>query len=258
MFGKNLFLIFVIVTSYCGYEFYLYKECMYCAEDLYKMEDLFYKDKNFEALFGDDDSAQGFITLVGKYLNPNNNNNVMFYSGLCLKNIGYYDSALQYLLPLEQKYIADKIVTYRLLGCIGDIYVQLKKYTDAEIYYNKAINCGYYCDSDKLVYLFKLIRLYEHLDLHKKAYNLIDDFISQHSKTQKYKELVDEKRKLEIEINKVQSNPILENNNINDNRFIPDTDDTIKTDTNDDITHNTDNMQYNSFDNIEQNTNKSI
>ena len=167
------------------------------------------EDKNFEALFGDDDSAQGFITLVGKYLNPNNNNNVMFYSGLCLKNIGYYDSALQYLLPLEQKYIADKIVTYRLLGCIGDIYVQLKKYTDAEIYYNKAINCGYYCDSDKLVYLFKLIRLYEHLDLHKKAYNLIDDFISQHSKTQKYKELVDEKRKLEIEINKVQSNPIL-------------------------------------------------
>lgn len=228
MLKKNLFLIALIVASYCGYKFYLYRECAYCAEDLYKKEDLFSKGKHFEALFGSDEDSQGFIDLVGKYLSPGNNAKVMLYVGLCYKNIDYYEAALKYLLTV-QKYIYDEIMLYHLLGCIGDIYVQLEKYSYAEEYYNKAINCGYYCDSDKLLYLFKLIYLYEYLELYSKAYNLIDDFISKHKQAQKYKELVDEKKKLEIVMNVVQSRNIINDSKTDDGNTVDNIDTNINT-----------------------------
>jgi len=210
MFNKNLFLMACIVTTCCGYEFYIHREYTYCAEDLYKTEKLFDKGKYLEALLDDDNDTHGFLGLVGKYLNKKNNNKVMLYVGLCLKEIEYYEAALQYLLPLELEYIADKVTTYKLLGLIGDLCVQLRKCSDAERYYNEAINYGYYCDSDKLVYLFKLIRLYKDLKLYLKAYKLINDFISKHPKTQRCKDLVDEKRKIEIVINAVKQNNIID------------------------------------------------
>lgn len=101
---------------------------------------IFYAERSFEsdsfnlALNGSS-SIPGFLEIIDEYGLTKTANLAHLYAGLCYKNTGKYEEAIEHLKKFDNK---DRILSNIALGSIGDCYANLGEIDDAVKYYKRA------------------------------------------------------------------------------------------------------------------------
>ncbi len=117
---------------------------------IFKAQSWFERDSFQLALDGNDD-FEGFIDVAKNYSSTPAGNLACAYAGLCCKNLGKNDDAIEYL----KKFSADdNLVSPAMYGAIGDCYFDANDVKQAESYYNKAIDSKN--DLIAPIYMFRL------------------------------------------------------------------------------------------------------
>ncbi|MDP4278596.1 MAG: tetratricopeptide repeat protein [Bacteroidota bacterium] len=135
---------------------YLMPKEQEAQEMIYVGEQYFAIDSFKVALNGDGANFIGFQGIIDDYGLTKTAKLASAYAGLCYKNMGDYDNAIKYLNKCKAK---DIMVSPALLGAIGDCYVELKDYSKAVSFFQKAAETK----NELLapIYLMKAARVYE-------------------------------------------------------------------------------------------------
>jgi len=168
--------ILAIVAIYFGYKrLYLQPKEDEASAQIFQAQYYFEQDSFRLALNGNENDL-GFITIADKYGMTRTGNLANYYAGICLREMGEYEKAIDYLKKFDA---GDQMVTPIAYGAIGDCYVELKKMKDAVDFYLKAAE---YSENDFISPIFykKAGMVYEELNQYEKAlelYNIIkNDF----------------------------------------------------------------------------------
>ncbi|MBP5457405.1 MAG: tetratricopeptide repeat protein [Paludibacteraceae bacterium] len=104
------------------------------AASLYKAEGFFARD-SFQLALEGDESMMGFLNIIDEYGSTDAGKVAKAYAGLCYKNMGEYEKAIDYLKGFDRD---DKMLTPTIKGAIGDCYLELDKADKAIDFYKKA------------------------------------------------------------------------------------------------------------------------
>jgi hypothetical protein len=121
------------------------------------------------ALKGDGAEFIGFEGIIDEYGATKTAELASAYAGLCYKNMGDNEKAIEYLKDCDAE---DIMVSPALVGAIGDCYVELGKAEKAVSYFEKAAKS----DNELLspIYLMKAARVYESLNEYGKALDVYE------------------------------------------------------------------------------------
>ncbi len=160
--------ILVIVSIYFGYNrFYLAPMEEEARSQIFAAEFNFEKDSFKLALNGNDNDL-GFLEIADKYGVTKTGNLAHYYAGICYRQLGEYEKAIDYLKGFDA---GDILVTPIAYGAIGDCYVELNKLKDGAKFYEKA--AGYSEDEFTApIFLKKAGMVYEELKQNDKALKL--------------------------------------------------------------------------------------
>ena len=116
--------------------FYIEPRDKEAKELIYGAEQFFARDSFQVALDGKDD-VMGFLEIIDEYGSTKAGNLAKAYAGLCYKQLGDYETAIDYLEDFDAD---DKMIQPAVLGAIGDCYWDLDKDKPekAIVYYKKA------------------------------------------------------------------------------------------------------------------------
>lgn len=133
-------------------------------EMIFRGEQYFALDSFEMALFGDDYEFIGFEGIIDNYGITKTAKLASAYAGLCYKQMGDFEKAINKLNKLNA---SDIIVSPALTGAIGDCYVELDLLQKALPYFERAGQA----DNELLapIYLMKAGRVYEALNKYDKA-----------------------------------------------------------------------------------------
>jgi tetratricopeptide (TPR) repeat protein len=146
-----IFAVIVVVGGFFGY-----KKLIIAPMELKAQSDMFMAEKYFEqdslqlAINGDG-LNYGFLDIVEEYSGTKAANLAHYYLGICYRNIGEYEYAIDELKSFSSD---DVMISTVALGAIGDAYMELGDVDAAISYYGKAVSHG----DNKLtspIYLFK-------------------------------------------------------------------------------------------------------
>tara|TARA_B100000809_G_scaffold39367_1_gene34467 strand:- start:14450 stop:15133 length:684 start_codon:yes stop_codon:yes gene_type:complete len=146
-----IFAVIVVVGGYFGY-----KKMVIAPMELEAQSEMFMAEKYFEqdslqlAINGDG-LNYGFIDIADEYSGTKAANLAHYYLGLCYRNTGEYEFAIDELKSFSSD---DIMISTVALGAIGDSYMELGDIDAAIKYYGKAVKHG----DNKLtspIYLFK-------------------------------------------------------------------------------------------------------
>jgi len=142
-------------------------------------EQYFAADSFKVALQGDGAEYIGFEGIIDDYGATKTAKLASAYAGLCYKNMGNYEKAIDYL---SKSNADDIMVSPSLVGSIGDCYVELGKPEKAISYFEKAADT----DNELLspIYLMKAARVYESLEKYGKALKIYDRIKKDYPKSQ--------------------------------------------------------------------------
>ena len=142
-------------------------------------EQYFAADSFKVALQGDGAEYIGFEGIIDDYGATKTAKLASAYAGLCYKNMGNYEKAIDYL---GKSNADDIMVSPSLVGSIGDCYVELGKPEKAISYFEKAAGT----DNELLspIYLMKAARVYESLEKYGKALKIYDRIKKDYPKSQ--------------------------------------------------------------------------
>lgn len=142
-------------------------------------EQYFAADSFKVALQGDGAEYIGFEGIIDDYGATKTAKLASAYAGLCYKNMGNYEKAIDYL---SKSNADDIMVSPSLVGSIGDCYVELGKPEKAITYFEKAADT----DNELLspIYLMKAARVYESLEKYGKALKIYDRIKKDYPKSQ--------------------------------------------------------------------------
>ncbi len=166
--------ILVIVSIYFGYKrFYLAPMEKEAQSQIFIAEYSFEKDSFNLALNGNGNDP-GFLEVADKYGMTKTGNLANYYAGICYRQLGDYQKAIEHLKKFDA---GDLLVTPIAYGAIGDCYVELNKLNDGAKYYEKAAK---YSEDEFTapIFLKKAGMVYEELKENEKAlklYNLIKE-----------------------------------------------------------------------------------
>ncbi|QEC77802.1 tetratricopeptide repeat protein [Mucilaginibacter ginsenosidivorax] len=141
------------------------------ANQMYVAQD-FWAKKDWDKAINGDASYPGFKKIISEYSNTKAANLAYFYLGTAYLNKGEYHKAIENLTNYRGD---DSMVAAEAYGSAGDAYVELKDYSNAVTYFNKAVDKA----KNKFLsplYLKKLGLVYEETKDNKsasEAYNRI-------------------------------------------------------------------------------------
>lgn len=168
--------ILAIVAIYFGYKkLYLQPKENEASSQIFQAQYYFEQDSFRLALYGNENDL-GFTTIADRYGMTRTGNLANYYAGICLRELGEYQKAIDYLKKFDA---GDQMITPIAYGAIGDCYVELNKLKDAAKFYVKAANYEKN-DFTTPIFLKKAGMVYEELKQYDKAldlYNIIkNDF----------------------------------------------------------------------------------
>ncbi len=177
--------ILVIVSIYFGYNrFYLAPMEDEARSQIFAAEYNFEKDSFKLALNGNDNDL-GFIEIADKYSMTKTGNLAHYYAGICYRQLGEYQNAINYLKKFDA---GDVLVTPVAYGAIGDCYVELNQLKEGAKYYEKA--AGYSEDEFTApIFLKKAGMVYEELKQNDKAIKLYTTIKEKYPKSQEAREI---------------------------------------------------------------------
>jgi len=157
----------IVVGGFFGYKKLIIAPMEYEAQsDMFMAEKYFSQDSLQKAINGDGLNS-GFIDIVDEYSGTKAANLAHYYLGICYRNTGDFESAID---ELNQFSSDDVMISTVAIGAIGDSYMELGDATEAASYYEKAVKNG----GNKLtspIYLFKAGMAYEEVQDYTKAYD---------------------------------------------------------------------------------------
>ncbi|MEY1638085.1 tetratricopeptide repeat protein [Tenuifilum osseticum] len=160
--------ILAIVAIYFGYKkLYLQPKENEASSQIFQAQYYFEQDSFRLALYGNENDL-GFATIADRYGMTRTGNLANYYAGICLRELGEYQKAIDYLKKFDA---GDQMVTPIAYGAIGDCYVELNKLKDAAKFYVKAANYEKN-DFTTPIFLKKAGMVYEELKQYDKALNL--------------------------------------------------------------------------------------
>lgn len=177
--------ILVIVSAYFGYKrFYLAPMEKEAQSQIFAAEYHFEKDSFKLALNGNDNDL-GFLELADKYGATKTGNLAHYYAGICYRQLGEYEKAIEHLKKFDA---GDLLVTPIAYGAIGDCYVELNKLDEGVKYYERAAN---YSEDDFTapIFLKKAGVVYEELKQNEKALALYTTIKEKYSKSTEAREI---------------------------------------------------------------------
>jgi tetratricopeptide (TPR) repeat protein len=130
-----VFGLIVIIGGYFGY-----KKLIIAPMEIEAHSQMFMAEKYFEldslqkAIDGDG-LNYGFIDIIDEYSGTKSANLAHYYLGICYRNTGEYELAIE---ELESFSSDDIIISAVALGAIGDSYMELNDIDQAINYYEKA------------------------------------------------------------------------------------------------------------------------
>lgn len=143
----------LLVGGYLAYKF-LYQEPKNteALEQMYQAEIMFEKDSFDLALNNPGGGFAGFKEISENYGGTNAGNLAKYYAGMCNLYLGKFEEAKNYFNDYSA---SGNIMPILKNGALGDVYAELKDFSQAISYYEKAISAN---DNDFLtpVYLKKL------------------------------------------------------------------------------------------------------
>jgi len=142
-------------------------------------EQYFAADSFKVALQGDGAEYIGFEGIIHDYGATKTAKLASAYAGLCYKNMGNYEKAIDFL---SKSNADDIMVSPSLVGSIGDCYVELGKPEKAISYFEKAADTNNELLSP--IYLMKAARVYESLEKYGKALKIYDRIKKDYPKSQ--------------------------------------------------------------------------
>ena len=134
--------ILVIISLYFGYKrFYLVPKEDEARSQIFQAEYYFEKDSFKLALNGNENDL-GFVDIADNYSMTKTGNLACYYAGICYRQLGDFNKAIEYLKKFDA---GDIMVTPIAYGAIGDCYVELKQLDEGVKFYIKAAE---YSDND--------------------------------------------------------------------------------------------------------------
>lgn len=155
-----MIVVFGAIVVIGGYFFY--KKMVIGPKEIEAQSAMFMAEKYFEqdslqlAINGDG-LNYGFIDIADEYSGTKSGNLAHYYLGICYRNTGEYEMAIE---ELESFSSDDIMISTIALGAIGDCYMELNDIEKAISYYEKAANHN----ANNLtspIYLFKAGIAYE-------------------------------------------------------------------------------------------------
>ena len=164
--------LIIVVGGFFGYKKLIIAPMEYEAQsEMFMAEKYFSQDSIQKAINGDGLNA-GFIDIIDEYSGTKAASLAHYYLGICYRNTGEYEFAID---ELKQFSADDIMISTVALGAIGDCYMELGDVDEAISYYEKAVKKG----GNKLtspIYLFKAGLAYEEVqdfESAEKKYNTI-------------------------------------------------------------------------------------
>ncbi len=177
--------ILVIVSIYFGYKrFYLAPMEKEAQSQIYAAEYNFEKDSFKLALNGNDNDL-GFLDIADKYSVTKTGNLAHYYAGICYRQLGEYQKAIDHLKKFDA---GDLLVTPIAYGAIGDCYVELGQLKEGAKFYEKAAK---YSEDEFTAPIFfkKAGMVYEELKENEKALTLYSIIKEKYPKSQEAREI---------------------------------------------------------------------
>jgi tetratricopeptide (TPR) repeat protein len=147
----------VVIGGYFGYKKLVIAPMEFEAQsDMFMAEKYFEQDSLQKAINGDG-LNYGFIDIIDEYSGTKAANLSHYYLGICYRNTGEYEYAIDELKSFSS---SDIMISTVALGAIGDSYMELNDIDEAINYYEKAVSKG---DNNLTspIYLFKAGLAYE-------------------------------------------------------------------------------------------------
>ncbi|HPD95874.1 MAG TPA: tetratricopeptide repeat protein [Tenuifilaceae bacterium] len=177
--------ILVIVAIYFGYKrFYIQPREKEARTQIFQAEFSFEKDSFKLALYGNENDL-GFLDIADKYGMTKTGNLANYYAGVCFRQLGDYDKAIEYLKKFDA---GDLLVTPVAYGAIGDCYVEQNKLDKGVDFYVKAAE---YSDNNFTSPLFykKAAGVYEELKDYSKAMELYEKIQKNYPKSNEARDM---------------------------------------------------------------------
>lgn len=124
----------VVLIYFLFNRFYLKPMEKEAHSQMFSAEKYFEKD-SFNLALNGDGNYLGFLDIIDEYGLSNAANLAHYYAGICYKNTGKYQEAIDYLKKFDSD---DKIVANVALGSIADCYAELNDNDKAIKYYQLA------------------------------------------------------------------------------------------------------------------------
>lgn len=162
----GLAVVVIAVSGFMAFKYaYLKPKEEKAAAAMYKCEIFFQQDSFKLALQGNGVDVIGFEGVIDDYGITKTASVAKFYAGICHKNLGNYDKAIDYL---ESYSGSDKMLKPAAITAIGDCQVEVGKLEDAAKSFEKAAKVA---DNDLLspINLKKAGLAYESLKQYDKA-----------------------------------------------------------------------------------------
>jgi tetratricopeptide (TPR) repeat protein len=129
-------IILAVAIYFAFNRFYLTPKEEKAQSQMFVAEQYFEKD-SFRLALNGDGNYPGFLGIIEEYSLTNSATLSHYYAGICLKNMGKYEEAIEHLKKFDSD---DQIISNIALGSIGDCYAELKNNDQAIKYYKKAAN----------------------------------------------------------------------------------------------------------------------
>lgn len=171
--------ILAIVAIYFGYKrYYLEPKEDEARSQIFQAEYSFEKDSFRLALYGNENDL-GFIDIAENYGMTKTGNLANYYAGICLRELGEYEKAIDYLKKFDA---GDELVTPVAYGAIGDCYVELGNLEKGISFYLKAAE---YSDNSFTSPIFykKAGFIFEELKKYEKAIELYETIRKEYPKS---------------------------------------------------------------------------
>lgn len=149
--------VLAIIAGYLGYKKLHIAPMEVEAQSAMFMAEKYFEQDSLQLAINGDGQNYGFIDIADEYSGTKSANLAHYYLGLCYRNTGEYEYAIDELKSFSSD---DVIISAVALGAIGDCYMELNDVDNAISYYEKASTHN----ANELtspIYLFKAGLAYE-------------------------------------------------------------------------------------------------
>lgn len=149
--------VIVVVGGYLGYKKLIIAPMEIEAQSQMFMAEKYFQQDSLQKAINGDGLNYGFIDIIEEYNGTKAANLSHYYLGICYRNTGDYEGAIDELKSFSSD---DIMISAMALGAIGDCYMELNDIDNAVSYYEKAAakNAN---ELTSPVYLFKAGLAYE-------------------------------------------------------------------------------------------------